>query len=208
VNASLPALTTSRTVKVLDAALALWVVAWIVIALLVGHEVGNLRTLSDTVVSAGRALEQTGRALHSLDGLPFVGDRLRPVEARVNRAAAQAVRSGRSSRSSISNLSVLLALSIALIPTVPLIALYAPFRLSWARDVRAVRRGAADARDAEAFEEFLAHRAAENLPYHRVRLVTANPWRDLESGRYGPLADAELRRLGLRAGHRPGGRRA
>jgi hypothetical protein len=38
----------------------------------------------------------------------------------------------------------------------------------------------------------------ENLPYHRLRAITPNPWRDLETGRHSDLAEAELGRLGLR----------
>ena len=38
-------------------------------------------------------------------------------------------------------------------------------------------------------DEFLARRAVQNLPYHRLRAVSENPWRDLEEGRYRALAD-------------------
>jgi hypothetical protein len=81
---------------------------------------------------------------------------------------------------------------------VPIVTLYAPFRISRRRDLRAIRRAARQAGGDPGFEEFLARRAAENLPYHRLREVTPNPWRDLEEGRYQALAEAELRRLGLR----------
>jgi hypothetical protein len=51
-----------RLVHVLDVATAAWVVLWIVLALLVGREVRNLRELSDTVVTAGVAVEADGWA--------------------------------------------------------------------------------------------------------------------------------------------------
>src|SRR6266508_4939939 len=64
-----------RLIRALDVAVAVWVVAWIVLALLVGREVRDLRELSDTVVVAGIAVEETGDLVESLGSVPFVGDR-------------------------------------------------------------------------------------------------------------------------------------
>ncbi|MGH3452660.1 MAG: hypothetical protein ACRDQW_18550, partial [Haloechinothrix sp.] len=82
-------------------------------------------------------------------------------------------------------------------PTLPLLALYLPMRLAWRRQVRAVRRALERGPDDLAVDEFLAWRAVLNLPYDRLREVSADPWRDLEAGRYRKLGDAELRRLGI-----------
>jgi hypothetical protein len=194
-------------VRLLDAAMVVWVAAWIVFGVAIGRQVEHLRKLSDTVVTAGQAVQQTGQALQTLEGVPFVGERITALDRRIQAAGRSAVASGRDSRSSIGNLAILLTVAIALIPTVPLLTLYAPFRISRRRDVRAIRRAARQAGDDPAFEEFLARRAAENLPYHRLREVTANPWRDLEEGRYAALAAAELARLGLRRLARSRGRR-
>jgi hypothetical protein len=191
--------TSGRVVWVIDAILVLWVVAWIAIGLAVARDVRNLTALSDTVVRAGTAVGETGRALRTLAGLPFgVGDRIARVAGQIDAASAQAVRSGRESRDSVQSLSVLLGFSVGVIPTLPILAMYLPFRVSRAREVRAIRRAAAGAQGDPMFEEYLAHRAVENLPYHKLREITANPWRDLEEGRHSALADAELDRLGLR----------
>jgi hypothetical protein len=190
--------TSGRVVWVIDAILVLWVVAWIAIGLAVARDVRNLTALSDTVVRAGTAVGETGRALRALEGLPFVGDRIGRVAGQVDAAATQAVRSGRESRDSVQSLSVLLGFSVGIIPTLPILAMYVPFRVSRAREVRAIRKAAARAQGDPMFEEYLAHRAVENLPYHKLREITANPWRDLEEGRHSALADAELHRLGLR----------
>ena len=187
-----------RAIRLLDAGLVLWTAAWIVLAIAIGREVQNLTRLSDTVVTAGQAVQETGQALHSLEVVPFVGDRIAQLDQRIEAAGRSAVASGTDSRRSIGNLAVLLTVAIAVIPTVPIVTLYAPFRISRRRDVRAIRRAARQAGGDPAFEEFLARRAAQNLPYHRLREVSLNPWRDLEEGRYQALADAELRRLGLR----------
>jgi len=194
--------TSGRVVQVIDVILVLWVVAWIAIGLAVARDVRNLTALSDTVVRAGTAVGETGRALRALQGLPFVGERIGRVAGQVDAAAAQAVRSGRESRDSVQSLSVLLGFSVGVIPTLPILAMYVPFRISRAREVRAIRKAAARAQGDPMFEEYLAHRAVENLPYHRLREITPNPWRDLEEGRHSVLADAELDRLGLRRARR------
>lgn len=194
-----------RAVRVLDAGLAVWMVAWIVLGFAIGREVRHLTRLSDTVVTAGRAVQETGQALRSLEGIPFVGGRIAELDRRIEAAGRSAVASGRESRASIGNLAVLLTVAIAVIPTVPVLALYAPFRISRRREVRAIRRAARQAGGDPAFDEFLARRAAENLPYHRLREVSENPWRDLEEGRHRALADAELARLGLRRASRARG---
>jgi hypothetical protein len=187
-----------QVVRIVDGILALWIVAWIAIGMAVARDVRNLSTLSDTVVRAGSAVGETGRALHALEGLPFVGDRIAGVARQVDAAAAQAVRSGRDSKKSVEDLSVLLGFSVAVIPTLPILAIYTPFRLSRVKEVRAIRKAAAQAQGDPMFEEYLAHRAVENLPYHKLREITPNPWRDLEAGHHTALAQAELRRLGLR----------
>jgi hypothetical protein len=186
-----------RAVRILDAALLVWIGVWIWMGVAIGHEVSNLTSLSDTVVTAGQAVRDTGQALKSLEGIPFVGDRIAPIERQIADAGNSAVASGQQSRGDIEDLAFLLAFAIAVIPSVPLLALYVPFRVSRLLDVRTIRRAARRSASDPAFEEFLARRAAENLPYHRLREVSPNPWRDLEEGRYRPLAKAELARLGL-----------
>jgi hypothetical protein len=193
------------TIWIIDAVLVIWALAWIFIGLAVARDVRNLSALSDTVVRAGTAVGETGRALRALEGLPFIGDRIAGVARQVDAAASQAVRSGRESRESVHDLSVLLGYSVAVIPTLPILAMYTPFRISRVREVRAIRKAAIQARGDPMFEEYLAHRAVENLPYHKLREITPNPWRDLEAGRHSALAEAELRRLGLRRLHRRAG---
>jgi hypothetical protein len=187
-----------RLIRALDVAVALWVVAWVVLALLVGREVRDLRQLSDTVVVAGIAVEETGNLVESLGSVPFVGGRVGEVAERVRAAGRSAQVSGRDSRDSTQDLSVLLALSIGLIPTLPLLGLYAPLRVTWTREARAVRRALAAGSPDPVLKEFLARRAVLNLPYQELRAVSPDPFRDLEEGRFDELAARELERLGLR----------
>ena len=186
-----------RLVRVLDVAAVLWVALWIVLALLVGREVRNLRELSDTVVTAGVAVEQTGGLVRTLGNVPFLGSRVSGVADEVEAAGRSAQESGRDSRDSTENLSVLLALCIGLIPTLPLLGLYLPLRWTWTHEARAVRRALRFRPGDPLLTEFLARRAVVNFSYDRLLAVSQQPYRDLEEGRYDELARLELERLGI-----------
>jgi hypothetical protein len=187
----------ARLIHVLDVVVVLWVAAWIVLAVLVGREVRNLRELSDTVVLAGVAVEDTGDLVSALEDVPFVGGRVNEVAERVREAGESAQVSGRESRDSTEDLSILLALSIGLIPTLPLLGLYAPLRVAWTRDSRSVRGALANDGADLRLDEFLARRAVANLSYGELLAVSTDPYGDLEAGRFGALADRELERLGI-----------
>jgi hypothetical protein len=190
----------ARLIRLLDVAAFVWVALWIVLAVFVGREVRDLRELSDTVVSAGAAVEQTGGLVRTLGNVPFLGAQVSDVAKQVEEAGKSAQVSGRDSRDSTENLSVLLALSIALIPTLPLLGLYLPLRWAWMNDARAVRRALKRAPGDPMLIEFLARRAISNFPYDRLLAVSPQPFRDLEEGRYDSLARLELDRLGIRGG--------
>jgi hypothetical protein len=187
----------ARLIRVLDAAALVWLATWIVLGLLVAREVRNLRELSDTVVVAGVAVEETGDLLASLEGVPFVGSQVGEVAGRVREAGRSARASGADSRDSVRNLSVLLGLSIGLIPTLPLLGLYAPLRIAWTRETRAVRHALAARPGDPVLTEFLARRAVGTLPFQELQAVTPDPFKDLKEGRFDALADRELERLGL-----------
>jgi len=97
----LPGLPAGRRLIALDAALALWAVVWVVLALEVATEVRGLSDLSSTVSRVGTAVEESGKALSELTNLPLgvgiasmsrrsgsrrPGARRRPVSARAARA--------------------------------------------------------------------------------------------------------------------------
>jgi hypothetical protein len=197
VNLGYPSSPSVRLIHFLDLVLVMWIAGWVVLGITVGNEVRGLTELSDTVQAAGNTLDQAGRQLDTLKGLPFVGNRIHSVGQQLAAAARSAIESGRSSRRHIESLSVLLALAVGAAPTLPLLALYAPLRRARIKEVRAVRRGMRHAPDGS-FDAFLAHRATERLSYDMLRRVSADPWEDLKAGRYRVLADAELRRLGVR----------
>jgi hypothetical protein len=188
----------ARLVHVLDAIAVAWVALWIVLSLLVAREVRDLRGLSDTVVTAGVAIEETGNLVRTLGSVPFVGGRVGEVADRVETAGRSAQVSGRESRQSTHDLSVLLGLSIGLIPTLPLLGLYLPLRWTWTRESRAVRRALRRSPGDPKLLEFLARRAIATSTYDKLMAVSENPYVDLEEGRHAALAQLELARLGVR----------
>jgi hypothetical protein len=188
----------ARLVRLLDIAVVVWIAGWLALALLVAREVRDLRELSDTVVVSGVAIEDTADLVDSLGSVPLVGGQVGQVADRVREAGRSAQVSGRESRSSIDDLSVLLALAIGLVPTLPLLVLYAPLRIAWSRDASAVRRAVESDASDPVLLELLARRALLTQPYERIRAVTSDPFRDLEQGRFAPLAGLELNRLRIR----------
>lgn len=185
----------------LNVALAIWTALWIGIAAYTGYEVSSLRTLSHTVVKAGRATESTGHALAAISHLPFVGGQVAQLSREAIAAGASARSSGASTAATIDRLAVLLGIAIALIPTVPLFALYLPLLLSWRRDRAAVRSAVARWDGEAGLEAFLAGRALAHLRFDQLRELGYDG--TAGSAPNAELAAAELRRLGLDGARRP-----
>lgn len=143
----------SPSLALMDAVVVIWALVWTVLGVIVVREVRQLEDLSDTVVSAGQALDQTGdglrgtsaglreahRALQLVESLPFVGreieenleeaaDRIDRIAGEVEETARSAEESGRSSKESVGDLSLILGLAVSLVPTLTLLAVYAPLR--------------------------------------------------------------------------------
>ena len=199
-----------RLIRLLDVVAVLWVVLWVALALLVGREVRNLRDLSDTVVTAGVAVEETGGLVRNLGSIPFVGGQVSTVADQVEEAGRSAQASGRDSRDSTENLSVLLALSIALIPTLPLLGLYLPLRWAWTNDARAVRRALKRGADRPAARrvprpsrglQLLVRQASRRQPA-AVQRPRRGPVRLAGGTRARPSRDSQ--RFGLKFGVRSG----
>jgi hypothetical protein len=192
---TVPAFLSARAMRWLNVAVVIWAVLWIGLGTYTGYEVHALRTLSDTVVKAGKATVATGNALGAIGSVPFVGSRVSSLAAQAAAAGHSAQASGASSRSTIDQLAILLGLAIGLIPTVPLLSLYLPLLVSWRRDRKAVRRAIAQWDGDPALEEFLARRALAHLPFAELRELSHGGTAGFEDR--DALAAAELRRLGL-----------
>lgn len=179
----------------LNGAIAVWAAFWIGVAAYTAYEVAALRTLGHTVVQAGLATESTGHALAALAHVPLVGGRIATLAAQAIAAGASARASGASTATTVDQLAILLGIAIGLIPTVPLLALYLPLRLSWKRDLKAVRRAVAQWDGEPGLEAFLARRALAHLPFAELRKLGYDGTDGFAPA--GELAAAELRRLGL-----------
>jgi hypothetical protein len=191
-------------IRTLDVVVLVWVIAWIGMGVYVGRDIRELRQVPRTASSTGRAINDVSGSLRRLASLPLVGSRVAPLADRARGEARSIEVASRATDQSIRELSILLGIAVALAPTVPLLALFVPLRISQEREARAFRRAVRQKTDDPVFEEFLARRAAENLPYHRLRQISPDPWRDIGTGRVRDLADAELRRVGVSRSRRQG----
>ena len=187
----------------------LWVVLWLAVGAVTAFQVRQLTEVSDSLVESADALDVAGLALQDIGRLPLVGERPEALGNQVRETAREIDRAGTASRETVRTVSLLLGLALILIPVVPVVAVYLPLRRAGTRERRTVKRALADGGQDPSLEEFLAHRAVQNLPYDTLREVSADPWGDLRRGSFRRLANAELTRLGLatrqrRAEHRTG----
>ncbi|MDP8936210.1 MAG: hypothetical protein M3O23_00385 [Actinomycetota bacterium] len=183
--------------RLVTIAVALWAVVWLVTGVVTGLQIRNLTEVSDSIVESGRALDAAGAALQDIGRLPVVGERPRQLGEQVRRTAGEIHQAGMSSRETVRWVSVLLGAALVLIPVVPIVAVYVPLRTARNRNRRALARGLSAPVPDPVLEQFLAHRAVQNLPYDALLQVSSDPWGDLQRGSYRRLANAELTRLGL-----------
>lgn len=190
--------TDAVTLRLWDGVLLFWVVLWVVVGGWTGYLIFQLTELTESVVDSGRALQTAGGALEALGSIPLIGERTAELGREVTSTADGIVVSGGQARESVRGTSVLIGLAVALGPTGPALLFYLPARLAHAREARAVARWLHDGTGGAALEAYLAGRAVANLTASDLRRVSEDPHGDLAAGRHGPLARAELRRLGVR----------
>jgi hypothetical protein len=187
----------SGAVRRLDVVVAVWIVVWGVLGVVVWHDIGAQSQLAADVIKVGAAVNDTGKALGVVGGLPLVGGQIGDFAARIESMGAEVEGSGRSSRDAVSRTAVAAGIGIGVLPAALVLTLYLPARTRWRRDVRAIASALAGSSGDPVFEQYLAHRAVEALTWDEVRAVTPDPWGALDRGDVRALADAELSRLGL-----------
>jgi hypothetical protein len=178
-----------------DAAVALWVLLWLLLARAAHRAVSLLG-------APGRELEEAGDGLAGgLSGaaeragaVPGVGGGLRaPLDAAAG-AGGLLSRAGAAQQDAVGTLALLLALLVGGLPIAWAMARWLPARLTWAREATAAGRLRADV-------DLLALRAAASASLVELSRLGPDPvtrWRAGDSGAGRELADLELRRLGLR----------
>ena len=182
----------------LDVGVIVWVVVWVALGVLIWHDIRAQTQLSADVIKIGTAVEDTGQALGAVGGLPLVGGSIGDFAAKIEKMGAEVAVSGEDSRAGIERIAVVAGLGVGLLPAALVLFLYLPLRIRWRRDVGAVADALPGSAGAPAFEQYLARRAADALPWDRLSAISADPWRAIASEDYRALADAELARLGLR----------
>jgi hypothetical protein len=191
-------LLSTRTVRWIDIGVVVWVVAWVALGALIWHDIRAQAQLSDNVIKIGTAARDTGRALGVVGGLPLVGGGIADFAERIETMGAEVEGSGQDSRGGIVRIAVVAGLGVGLLPALLMLCLYLPVRVRWRRYVGAIAAALPGSAGDPAFEQYLARRAADALPWDRLRAASGDPWRAIAAGDYQALADAELARLGLR----------
>ena len=185
----------ARRITLTDAILAVWAAFWIALGVEIALNTRQVAELGGTVSDTGAAVSQVGGALGAVSVLPGqAGD----VAGSVQQAGANAQTNGCDAEAAADRLAVYLAIAVAVIPSMPLLGLYLPIRLSRMREARAARSSLVEHGSDPRFQEFLARRAVQHLPYAAIMAVSENPWDDLRDGRFSALADAELERLDVK----------
>jgi hypothetical protein len=185
-------------VRKLDVFIVVWCVFWVVVAVFAAADIRNMDKLPTTVVDVTDGLKKVTDGLSGLAAMPLIGGGIGNLVGEIDHTVTNANGNATSTRDSIDRVAVYAGLSVALIPSVLMLVFYAPFRLPWREDRRAITAALALDPNDEVLDEYLARRAIDALPYDRLRALGENPWRMIEAGEFGVLADAELARLGVR----------
>lgn len=191
-------LLSARAVRWTDIGVIVWVVVWVALGMLIWHDIRAQKQLSADVIKIGTAVNDTGQALGVVGGLPLVGGSIGEFAAKIEKMGAEVEASGEDSRAGIERTAVIAGLGVGILPAALALFLYLPLRIRWRRYVGAVADALPGAAGDPAFEQYLARRAADTLPWDRLRALSDDPWRAIASGDYRALADAEIARLGLR----------
>jgi len=191
-------LLSAHTVRWIDIGVIVWVVVWVALGVLMWHDVRAQTQLSGDVIKVGAAVKDTGQALGVVGGLPLVGGSIGDFAARIEKMGAEVAADGRDSQGGVERIAVIAGLGVGVLPAAMILFLYMPVRVRWRRYVGAVADALPGSSGDPAFEQYLARRAADTLPWDRLRALSADPWEAIAGGDYRALADAELARLGLR----------
>jgi hypothetical protein len=190
-------LLSARSVRWLDIGVVVWVVVWVGLGVLLWHDIRAQVQLSTDVVKVGSAVKDTGQALGVVGGLPLVGGSIGSFADRIEKLGTEVATSGQNSQAGISRIAVIAGLAAGILPAALALFLYLPVRVRWRRYVKSVAEALPGSAGDPAFEQYLARRATDTLPWDRLRDLSGDPWRAIADGDYRALADAELARLGL-----------
>jgi hypothetical protein len=178
-----------RTRQILtDAAVAVWVVAWIWAGTRLHGLVSRLAGPGEDVEGAGSSL---AAAADRGGDVPVLG---RAFDA-VAEGGRALERAGTAQQDAVGTLALVLGLLLSLLPIAWLLARWLPGRLTWVRDATAARALV----DAGGDTRLFALRALATASLPALRRAEADPLGAYEAGRLEALASLELQRLGITA---------
>lgn len=179
----------------------LFAVAWVVVAVQVATGTQNLilgwKAPGQQIIDAGAQLRNTFvSASDAASGIPFVGNEFARVLGQGTVSGDVLAQVGQGEMQAVEYLSGGVAVTIVLIALIPVLSLWLPRRVRFARRAtRAVsmRTHAPD---------LLALRALNELPYRRLKRISADPsaaWRGENREAIAQLANLQLAKHGLRS---------
>jgi hypothetical protein len=178
----------------------LGVLAWTAACVAAGL---TLYRLVEKLAAPGARIERAGTDFagdvaeiqQKVGRLPVVGEELRDPFGRLAGVGRTLADAGATQQEVVHQLALWLGVVAAAVPIIALLLVWLPRRVAWAREAGAASRLRLDGADLELF----AIRAVANRPLRQLHRVTPDPAGALRAGEYEPLADLELRALGLRA---------
>ena len=179
----------------LDAFVALWVVAWVRIGMTVHSLIERLTEPGRLVEGAGSNLVKgAGRAGANVEDLPLVGRALSSPFQQIVEVGRLLQDAGRDQQEVVRSLALWLGILLAAIPILFVLYHWSTRRWRWVREASAAYR----IRDEASGLHLFAFRAIATRPINELRRATADPAGAYASGHYAELANLELRQLGLR----------
>ncbi len=183
--------------RIYDVAVVAWIVFWVVVAVLLAVQIDSLRGVTVSIAHTAEGLRATAKTLEGLSHIPFVGGSIGDLVRQIDKTAATAVAESADARATIGTTALLVGIGVGVGQGALGLLLYLPVRLAWRREVAAVRRALAAEPGDAGLGRHLARRALEGMSYEQVRAWDGDPWRQFDDGDVWPLAELELRRLGL-----------
>jgi hypothetical protein len=183
-----------------DGVLLAWGWLWVAAGRKVHDLVSSLGAAGDLLIEAGTDLERNTTGVQgSVQRVPVIGDFLKERFDGLVGVGRSLQESGRSQIEAVDALAGWLGLTIALLPILLGLWIWYSRRLRWIREASAVDRLRSDPANAYLFAlRALATRPIADLSTPAARAAV----RSFHDGDYGPLADLELRELGLVSGRR------
>jgi hypothetical protein len=186
---------------VADAATAIWVIFWAVIAWQLYAVLSSFAHAARLVHEGGVNLRSAGADISATtSGVPVVGDQLSAViKSSITAAANPLVDFGSELETLILVLAAVISVLVLAVPLLPWLARYLPWRMRRLRRLNAANRVARSPRvPTHVAEKILAARALYSLDYQTLLEYSPDPFDDFARGRHDRLARAELATVGLR----------